>query len=110
AGVLTADAPRATPRGATITLRFKRQGLSMFVPARVQGRDVYFMLDTGANYTTLTRELATQLGVAPRPRDPVTQMGTASGVTATQFGLMRQLSLGGQELGRVTYLVCDACG
>ncbi|TXD37074.1 hypothetical protein FRC98_10070 [Lujinxingia vulgaris] len=94
----------------SIRLSFERNGASVLVPAKVGRIDVYFVLDTGASFTTLTAEVARQARVTPDATAPTTLMQTAGGVRQAQFGLMTALQLGQTTLRQVSYTLCDACG
>lgn len=94
----------------SIRLEYERRGQSILVPARVASREVYFIFDTGASYTTLTSDFAARVGASPRPTYPSAMVQTAGGVMETQFSLMNALRLGSQRIENVSFTVCDACG
>lgn len=104
------DEGNAGSADGSATIRFKRQGLSMFVEAKLQGKLVYFMLDTGANYTAIRPSVARAAGIYP-PRDaPVTTFHTANGPVEAPFGLIPSMILGGRRHSNVTYSLCETCG
>ena len=92
-----------------ITLKFERQNTSILVPAKVNGKDVYFLFDTGATYTTLLGPFAKAARVYPKKDFPVGMSQTAGGQQAMQFGLIDRLDLGGRRHTNVTYAVCNQC-
>ncbi|TXD32291.1 hypothetical protein FRC96_18155 [Lujinxingia vulgaris] len=94
----------------TIRLSFERNGASVLIPAKVGRIDVYFVLDTGASYTTLTSEVARQARITPEAGAPTTLMQTAGGVREARFGMMSSLQLNQTTLRHVSYTLCDACG
>ncbi|RDV36989.1 hypothetical protein DV096_15875 [Bradymonadaceae bacterium TMQ3] len=94
----------------TIRLSFERNGSSVLIPAKVGRIDVYFVLDTGASYTTLTSEVARQARITPDASSPTTLMQTAGGVRQAHFGMMSSLQLNQTTMRNVTYTLCDACG
>lgn len=92
------------------TIKFKRQGLSMFVEAKLQGKRVYFIVDTGASYTALSPEVARMVGVMPPQGAPTTTINTANGQTQAAFGVVPSFEFGGRRHANVTYLLCPSCG
>ncbi|WP_146618323.1 retropepsin-like aspartic protease family protein [Lujinxingia litoralis] len=94
----------------TLRLTFERNGASVLVPAKIGHVDVYFVLDTGASYTTLTAGIARQARVTPPEGAPTTLMQTAGGLRPARFGLMETLKLGDHTLRNVSYTICDECG
>ncbi|MBA2664701.1 MAG: retropepsin-like domain-containing protein [Bradymonadaceae bacterium] len=93
-----------------IRLPFERRAGAILVKARVQERDVYFMVDTGATFTTLTTSFAREAGISPRAQNPTTVVRTANGNIATQFGIIANLELGDRRHSRVSFIICDSCG
>lgn len=81
----------------------------LLVPARVQGRKVYFVVDTGATYTAVSGSFARTAGITPPSGAPSALFHTANGQIHAQFGVIGRLELGGRTHHRVTYIVCDAC-
>jgi len=92
-----------------ITLKYERRGSAVLVPARIRRKKVYFVFDTGATYTTLAGSVAKKLGIYPKKGYPKTVVQTANGPSATQFGIIDKLVLGGRLHAGVTYSVCDNC-
>jgi aspartyl protease family protein len=61
------------------------------VDARVDGRRLGFMVDTGASLIALTESNAAQLGIHPTPRDYVAEVKTANGsvrAARTELGMV----------------------
>lgn len=96
-------------RGA-VRLPFVRSGETLMVEAKVQGKPVYFVLDTGATTTTLTGRFAKRVGIKPGKRAPVGLVSTAGGVRETRYGLIGSLDLAGRLHSGVSFSICDACG
>ncbi len=92
-----------------ITIKFERKDSSIMVPAKIHGKAVYFLFDTGATYTTLTSGFARSAGIMPGKDAPTSMMQTANGPRAAAFGLIDNLKLGGRGHANVTFSVCDAC-
>lgn len=93
-----------------VKLEAVRRGNATYVHARVQGKPVLFLLDTGASITTLTPKFAASLGIAPKKSAPSLVFGTANGSRKAGIGLMPMLELGGQGHQHVTFSVCESCG
>src|SRR5688572_18493128 len=70
--VMTARAaptpPASSASGRTVTLQSDRRG-HFQVDARVDGRSVEFLVDTGASVIALRESAAAKLGIHPTPRD-----------------------------------------
>jgi aspartyl protease family protein len=62
----------------TVTLRDNGRGFQ--VEARVDGRAIDFIVDTGATSIALRESAAAKLGIHPMPRDYTVKMQTANGV------------------------------
>ena len=107
---VSASGAQEDQSGQTLTLRFKRQGLAMFVEAKLQGKPVYFMVDTGAGYTAIRPSVARQAGVSPPAGAPRAVFHTANGPVEAPFGLIPSLTLGGRRHSNVTYSICETCG
>jgi aspartyl protease family protein len=84
--IMTASAKPASPpqisaSGRTVTLQSDRLG-HFQVDARVDGRAVDFMVDTGASVIALRESSAAKLGIHPARRDYTAKASTANGVVA----------------------------
>lgn len=95
--------------GGGFTLNFERTGNTILVPATVNGRDAYFLFDTGASYTTLTGDFARTAGITPRKDYPSLTLQTANGLIRSKLGIIDALVLGGRAHDGVTFGVCDRC-
>lgn len=100
----------ASNAGQETQIKFKRRGLSMFAAARVHGKKVYFLVDTGASMTTLTPGFAKKLGILPGAKAPSVVVNTANGQRKTRYGLMTTLSLGDRPHYYVSFTLCASCG
>jgi aspartyl protease family protein len=67
------------------------------VDARVDGRRLNFMVDTGASLIALTARDAARLGIHPKPSDFTVQVRTANGITKAA-----PVELGMVEVGNIT--------
>jgi aspartyl protease family protein len=71
---------QSAPNGyRTVTLRSDRSG-HFQVEARVEGRPVEFMVDTGASMIAMRESSAARLGIRPSARDYIVKTQTANGV------------------------------
>ena len=86
----------------------ERQGTKM-VELAVNGRQGYWMVDTGASFTTMSRQFARSVRATPPSNAPTVQMQTAGGVRSSQFGIIDRLEMDGHRLEGVSYTICDAC-
>jgi aspartyl protease family protein len=73
-----AAAPPASSSYRTVTLSDNGRGFQ--VEARVDGRSIDFIVDTGASAIALRETAAAKLGIHPSPRDYTVKMQTANGV------------------------------
>lgn len=72
-------APASSSAYRTVTLRSDSRG-HFQVDARVDGRRVDFMVDTGASVIALRESTAAKLGFHPSPRDYTLKAHTANGI------------------------------
>ncbi len=104
------SASPSTNWSAQATLRFVEQGGVMFVPAKVAGKKVYFIFDTGAGLTTLTPAFAKRIGAAPGKDSPRITTLTANGPRAARLSVAKSMSLANVKLGAFTFSTCEPCG
>jgi hypothetical protein len=93
----------------TITLSFEKRGTSMLVPATINGKDVYFLFDTGASYTSLNPEVADAVNADPPDNAPSQPVNTANGRAMLTFGLLDRLRLDRKLHRNVTFGLCRGC-
>jgi aspartyl protease family protein len=74
-----AAAPNPYAGYRTVTLKDNGHG-AFEVEARVEGRPIDFIVDTGANSIALRESSAAKLGIHPSARDYTVRMQTANGV------------------------------
>ena len=108
--VIEVGARGGASASGVVRLKYVRRGRSILVEAKAQGRPVYFLLDTGASYTTLTPGFARRAGVTPGPDAPKMRMNTANGQRVARLGLLPRLELGGRSHHNVTFSTCPSCG
>lgn len=73
-----AQAPEPTGYGRSLTLDANRRG-HFQTEARVNGRPMGFMIDTGASLVVLRASAAAQAGIRPMPADYIANVSTANG-------------------------------
>ena len=64
------------------------------VEARVDGRRIEFLVDTGASHIALREREAARLGIYPRPSDYTVRVSTANGVTKAALVQLRSVEVG----------------
>jgi aspartyl protease family protein len=64
------------------------------VEARVDGRRIEFLVDTGASHIALRESAAARLGIYPRPADYTVRVSTANGVTKAALVQLRTVEVG----------------
>jgi len=93
------------PALTTVQIPFQKRGASVLLPAKVNGQSIgYFILDTGATYTTISRLVAGSLGITGS--GSVT-LGTASGVIQAPLALLEEVEVGGAIALHVPAVVHD---
>ena len=75
--------------------------------ARIEGRAVRVLVDTGASVVALTRADALRLGVDPEPADFTGRVQTASGVVRAAPVQLKSVSVAGARVDEVEALVVE---
>ena len=102
----TQSASAAVSDAQALVLR--RDGSGQFhVTALVEGQDVRFLVDTGADVVALTIDAAEQLGLPVDPGSFQPMMQTASGVGYGAPVTIDNLEVGGQEFRSVPAVVVE---
>jgi aspartyl protease family protein len=83
-----------TSSGRSLTVESDRQG-HFQVEARVEGRYVDFLVDTGASLVVLRESSASQAGIRPQPRDYTATAVTANGKIKAAPAKIERIELGG---------------
>jgi aspartyl protease family protein len=83
----------ASPSARNVVLTKGRNG-HFEVEARVDGRRLEFLVDTGASHIALRESAAAQLGIYPRPSDYTVRVSTANGVTKAALVQLRSVEVG----------------
>ncbi len=88
----------------TLVLRADARG-QFWVDGVVNGRDVRFVVDTGASAVAFGRELAERIGVDVDERDFTLESRTANGIAAAAPVTLRSLRIGAIEFGQFPAVV-----
>jgi aspartyl protease family protein len=82
-----------SPYARNVVLTKARNG-HFEVEARVDGRRIEFLVDTGASHIALRESAAARLGIYPRPSDYTVRVSTANGVTKAALVQLRTVEVG----------------
>jgi clan AA aspartic protease (TIGR02281 family) len=94
------------PSLTTFQIPFERRGTAVLVPGKVNGQLIgYFILDTGATFTSVSRVVADRLGVASG--GSTVRLVTASGAIQVPLALIDELEVGGATARHVAAVVHD---
>lgn len=88
-----AQAPEPTRSGHSLTLDSDRQG-HFQVEARIEGRRLDFVIDTGASLVILRESAAAQVGIHPMPVDYTATVATANGKVKAARAKLDRVELG----------------
>jgi aspartyl protease family protein len=105
AAVATAQEPRQpTTSGRSLILESDRQG-HFKTEARIDGRFVDFLVDTGASMVVLRETDAARAGIRPRPSDYTAVVSTANGKIKAAPAKLDRIEIGGITVFDVPALV-----
>ena len=90
--------------GRSLMLESDRQG-HFQVEARVEGRFIDFVVDTGASLVVLRESSAAQAGIRPQPRDYTAIAVTANGKIKAARATIERIEVGGITVYDVPALV-----
>jgi aspartyl protease family protein len=85
--------PTTSSNSRSVTLSRRSDG-HFWTDARVDGRRLEFIVDTGAGQIVLRASDAAMLGIHPTPRDYSLKIGTANGVTRAAPVQLRMVEIG----------------
>jgi clan AA aspartic protease (TIGR02281 family) len=77
------------------------------VPVSVQGRDFELLVDTGAAYTALSKDVTALLGMPSDPQRTVNIVSIHGGILRVPTVTLTELRVGGLRLVNVTAVVLD---
>jgi aspartyl protease family protein len=99
------DSPLATATNARM-VTIPRDSRGHFqIEARVDGRQLTFMVDTGASTIALTASAAARLGIHPAPRDFTINVRTANGIARAAPVRLNMVEVGDLVVRDVAALV-----
>jgi len=94
------------PGLATYQIPFEKRGASVLVPAVLNGQSYgYFILDTGATFTSIRRSVAESLGVGNSGN--TVRLITASGSIQAPLAVIDEVGVGGAVAHHVPVVVHD---
>ena len=94
------------PALATVQVPFQKRGTSVLLPGKVNGQPVgYFILDTGATFTSLSGLVANRLGISTSGSS--VRLATASGVIQAPLAVLDELDIGGAVARHVPAVIHD---
>ena len=79
----------------------------LLVPVRVQGRDFELLVDTGAAYTALSKDVIALLAMPRDPRRTVNIVSIHGGILRVPVVTITDLRIGGLRIANVTAVVLD---
>lgn len=88
----------------TVTLNDNGHG-SFEVEARVDGRSLDFIVDTGASYVALRETAAAKLGIHPSARDYTVRLQTANGIGKAAPVMLDRIEINGITVRNVRAIV-----
>lgn len=91
---------RAPVSGGALTIARADDGL-FYAVARVNGRPVRFLIDTGSNVVMLTAADARRVGLGPESERLGGSVATAGGTAAMGWARLASVELGGRRLSGV---------
>jgi len=98
--------PEAAPAATSRSVIVPRDGRGHFqVDARIEGRKLSFMVDTGASVIALTASDAARLGIHPAQREFVTEVKTANGTVRAAPAKLDKVEVGDLVVRDVAALV-----
>lgn len=77
------------------------------MPVRVQGRDFDLLVDTGAAYTALSKDVIALLAMPSDPRRTVNIVSIHGGILRVPVVTITELRIGGLRIANVTAVVLD---
>ncbi len=94
------------PARVTIRVPIQKRGPSILVAAMVNGQPVgYFILDTGATFTSVSRQTARRLGITSQGTS--VNLATASGVIQAPLALLDEVDIAGARTQHVPAVIHD---
>ena len=106
ASLTASAAPSPAPSSGPRSIVVNRDNRGHFqVDARVDGRRMDFVVDTGASHIALRESAAARLGIHPTPRDYTIKTSTANGMIVAAPIRLNMVEVGGIVVRDVTGFV-----
>jgi aspartyl protease family protein len=103
-----ADVSEDDPSGSGKSFKIPMTRNGQYVTeARINGREVTMLVDTGASQIALPEDLARKIGIFLQPSDYKTPVQTANGIARAAATSLRELRLGPIRLKNVDALVLE---
>jgi aspartyl protease family protein len=94
-----------SPAGPRSVVLRRGNGGHFWTDARVDGRRIEFVVDTGASAISLRESDAARLGIRPAQRDYTVKVNTANGISRAAPVLLRRVEIGDVAVRDVQALV-----
>jgi aspartyl protease family protein len=101
--------PTNSSNSRSVTLS-RGSGGHFWTDARVDGRRLEMVVDTGATYIALRASDAARLGIHPTPRDYSIKVSTANGVTRAALVQLSMVEIGNIVVRDVPAVIHEALG
>jgi len=100
--------------GKAISVPLDEQGTAIFVEVGLEGHGgrhakKTYLFDTGASYTTLSTEAATEIGIRIPSDAPILEFDTAKGRRESRMVYLPALRIGQVRIEGLVVSVCDKC-
>ncbi|MGD9770022.1 MAG: TIGR02281 family clan AA aspartic protease, partial [Pseudolabrys sp.] len=105
ATAMTSAPDAASPAGSRSVVLRRGNGGHFWTDARVDGRRIEFVVDTGASTISLRESDAARLGLRPASRDYTVKVNTANGISRAAPVLLRRVEIGDVTVRDVSALV-----
>lgn len=106
ATAMTSSPGAASPPGRSRSVVLRRgNGGHFWTEARVDGRRVEFVVDTGATTIALRESDAARLGIHPAPREYTVKVSTANGISRAAPVMLQRVEIGDIVVRNVQALV-----
>jgi len=110
-------APRLKPSTLSlenaISVPMAHDGAAIFLDVQLGGpsgkRDLTYLFDTGASYTTITSDVAHELGLVVPKDAPTLEFNTATGLRESRMIYLDSLAFAGITVNGILVSVCDSC-
>src|SRR3990170_4538158 len=94
------------PARLTIQVPIQKRGAAILVPATLNGQaSGYFILDTGATFTSVSRQAASRLGITSRGGS--VNLATASGIIQAPLALLDEVDVAGATARNIPTVIHD---